>query len=123
MNDQATTLRAMATGDLSFSTTNVREFPTKENALRCLAITGGKGGVGKSNLSVNLALELGKLNKKVILLDADFGLANADLLCGVAPKFHLGHVISGVKTLEEIAIEISKTVQFEHEYIELPVNG
>lgn len=110
MNDQATTLRAMATGDLSFSTTNVHEFPAKENALRCLAITGGKGGVGKSNLSVNLALELGKLNKKVILLDADFGLANADLLCGVAPKFHLGHVISGVKTLEEIAIELSRTV-------------
>lgn len=78
--------------------------------MRCLAISGGKGGVGKSVLAVNLALELGSLGNHVSLLDADFGLANADLLCGVTPKHHLGHVVSGIKTLEEIEIKLSESV-------------
>ncbi|MEZ5425362.1 MAG: MinD/ParA family protein [Pyrinomonadaceae bacterium] len=78
--------------------------------MRCLAITGGKGGVGKSNLSVNLALELGKLGDRIGLLDADFGLANADLLCGVTPKFHLGHVVAGTKTVGDIKIELAEKV-------------
>lgn len=78
---------------------------------RCLAITGGKGGVGKSNLAVNLSLELGLLGNQVALLDADFGLANADLLCGVSPKYHLGHVIEGLKSLEEISIPLSEEVE------------
>lgn len=79
--------------------------------LRCLAVTGGKGGVGKSNLAVNLALGLGSLNKRVNLLDADFGLANVDLLCGVSPAFHLGHVVSGQKQLDEIIVELSENVR------------
>lgn len=78
---------------------------------RCLAITGGKGGVGKSNLAVNLALELGLLGNQVALLDADFGLANADLLCGVSPVYHLGHVVEGLKRLDEIAIPLSEEVE------------
>ncbi len=78
---------------------------------RSLAITGGKGGVGKSNLSVNLSLELGSLGNKVGLLDADFGLANADLLCGVAPKYHFGHVVDGFKQLDEITIALSENVE------------
>lgn len=77
---------------------------------RSIAITGGKGGVGKSNLSVNLSLELGSLGNKVGLLDADFALANADLLCGVSPNFHLGHVINGSKELDEITISLAETV-------------
>lgn len=77
---------------------------------RSIAITGGKGGVGKSNLSVNLSLELGSLGNKVGLLDADFALANADLLCGVSPNFHLGHVIAGAKELDEIVISLAETV-------------
>lgn len=78
---------------------------------RYVAVTGGKGGVGKSNLSVNLAIELGILNQKVGLLDADFGLANADLLCGITPNFHLGHVIRGIKDLDEIKLDIAENVQ------------
>jgi flagellar biosynthesis protein FlhG len=78
---------------------------------RSIAITAGKGGVGKSNFAVNLALEIGKLGKRVVLLDADFGLANADILCGLSPKFHLGHVISGIKKLDEILLEISDNVR------------
>ena len=76
----------------------------------CLAITGGKGGVGKSNLALNLALELGDLGNKVGLLDADFGLANIDLLCGVLPEFHLGHVVAGLKEVSNITIPLSDYV-------------
>lgn len=66
--------------------------------------------MGKSNLALNLALELGHLGKSVALLDADFGLANVDLLCGVLPNFHLGHVIAGIKQLAEIAIPLAPNV-------------
>ncbi|MEQ1604165.1 MAG: P-loop NTPase [Pyrinomonadaceae bacterium] len=78
---------------------------------RSIAVTGGKGGVGKSNLSVNLSLELGLLGNQVGLLDADFALANADLLCGVSPSFHLGHVIGGLKELDEITINLADSVR------------
>jgi flagellar biosynthesis protein FlhG len=87
---------------------NTTTQPAKKT--RSIAITAGKGGVGKSNFAVNLALELGKLNKTVLLLDADYGLANADLLCGLSPKFHLGHVVSGMKDLEDIMLELSDNV-------------
>lgn len=83
---------------------------TSQRKTRSIAITAGKGGVGKSNFAVNLAIEMGKLGKRVVLLDADFGLANADLLCGLTPKFHLGHVISGIKELEDIFLEVSENV-------------
>jgi flagellar biosynthesis protein FlhG len=77
---------------------------------RSIAITAGKGGVGKSNFAVNLALELGAQGKRVLLLDADYGLANADLLCGLSPKFHLGHVVSGIKELADITLELAENV-------------
>lgn len=106
--DQAATLRTMASESITSSAVS----STIETGLqsRSIAITGGKGGVGKSNLSVNLSLELGSLGNKVGLLDADFALANADLLCGVSPNFHLGHVIAGTKELDEIVISLGETV-------------
>ena len=79
--------------------------------VQTIAISGGKGGVGKSNLSVNLALELGLLGSEVALLDADLGLANADLLCGVTPNHHLGHVVAGWKRLDEIAVYLASNVR------------
>jgi flagellar biosynthesis protein FlhG len=82
----------------------------KAKKMHCLAISGGKGGVGKSNLAVNLSLELGALGNRVMLLDADFGLGNADLLCGVTPKFHLGHVLAGLVELGEIPISLAENV-------------
>ncbi len=113
MDDQAKTLRTMVMTmpPAANSSEDFQSVP-KGNApkMRCLAISGGKGGIGKSVLAVNLALELGALGNHVSLLDADFGLANADLICGVTPKYHLGHVVSGVKTLEEIEIKLSDSV-------------
>ncbi|MFM9904753.1 MAG: MinD/ParA family protein [Pyrinomonadaceae bacterium] len=109
MNDQATTLRAMASPGTATQPIEISSPNTKQR--RCLAITGGKGGVGKSNLSLNLALELGSLGNSVALLDADFGLANIDLLCGAVPDFHLGHVLTGLKDLDEVTIGLSDKVK------------
>ncbi len=62
---------------------------------RVFAITSGKGGVGKTNLSVNLAIAMARLGRRVVLIDVDIGLANADVLLNVNPRFHLGHVLGG----------------------------
>lgn len=69
-----------------------------------LAVTSGKGGVGKTNVVVNLAVALARLRHRVVVLDADFGLGNVDVMLGLAPEWHLGHVLSGEKTLPEIMV-------------------
>jgi flagellar biosynthesis protein FlhG len=66
-----------------------------ESRARVLAITSGKGGVGKTNVAVNLAIALVEMGKRVIVVDVDIGLANADVLLAVQPRLHLGHVLSG----------------------------
>lgn len=67
-----------------------------------IAITSGKGGVGKSNVAVNLAIRLSAAGKKVILLDADLGLANADVLCNVNLPWNLAHVINRQRDLKDV---------------------
>jgi flagellar biosynthesis protein FlhG len=78
---------------------------------RTIAVTGGKGGVGKSNIATNLALALAALNRRVALLDADLALANADVLLGLNPQYHLGHVLSGERTLAEVVIEVARNMR------------
>lgn len=72
---------------------------------RVVAVTSGKGGVGKSSIAVNLAIRLSMLGRRIVLLDADLGTANADVLCDLAPTANLAHVVAGRKSLEEIIIE------------------
>jgi flagellar biosynthesis protein FlhG len=72
---------------------------------RVIAVASGKGGVGKTNMAVNLSLALGKLGRQVILFDADLGLANADLLLGIQPRYNLTHFFSGGRSLNEIMCE------------------
>src|SRR3982751_4597698 len=70
-----------------------------------IAITSGKGGVGKSNVAVNLSIKLASAGKNVVLLDADLGLANADVLCNVDLPFNLSHVIARKKSLREVMVD------------------
>ncbi len=73
--------------------------------VQVLAVTSGKGGVGKTNVSVNLACALADLGQHVLLLDADLGLANVDVLLDLHPRYHLGHVLAGEVELDAIVLE------------------
>ncbi len=74
-------------------------------ALRTIAVASGKGGVGKTNVVVNLAVALGQRGQRVLVLDADLGLANVDTLLGLHPRATLRHVLRGERELAEILIE------------------
>lgn len=78
---------------------------------RVIAVTSGKGGVGKTNVVANLAVSLSELDRKVTILDADFGLANLDVLLGLTPRYHLGHVLIGSKALPEIMVQGPKGIR------------
>ena len=98
--DQASTLRKLA---------RLRETPDAPKpgvggAMRVIAITSGKGGVGKTNIVLNLCLALSRLKRRVLLLDADMGLANVDVLLGLTPKYTLEHVMNGQKEVNEIML-------------------
>ena len=76
-----------------------------QQPVQVIAVTSGKGGVGKSNVTVNLAVTLAQGGDKVMVMDADMGLANIDVLLGLTPGQNLSHVINGECTLEETIIE------------------
>jgi flagellar biosynthesis protein FlhG len=73
--------------------------------VRVIAVTGGKGGVGKTSVAVNLAAALARRGRRVVLMDGDLGLANADVLLGLSPPYTLAHVLSGERSLEEVLVE------------------
>lgn len=73
--------------------------------VKVISVTGGKGGVGKSNVTVNIAISLAKMGKKVMIMDADLGLANIDIMLGLRVTRNLSHVIRGECSLDEIILE------------------
>ncbi|AEP30445.1 MinD/ParA family ATP-binding protein [Brumicola nitratireducens] len=88
IEDQASSLRKM----------------NKSKLIKVMAVTGGKGGVGKTNVSLNLAISLAKQGKRVLVLDADLGLANVDVLLGLRVDKNLSHVLRGECTLDDILV-------------------
>ncbi len=81
-----------------------RSVKQGEPHIQVIAVTSGKGGVGKTNVVANLGYALTRLNKRVLVLDADIGLANIDVLLGLSPRYNLQHVLSGEKSISEIII-------------------
>lgn len=73
-----------------------------ERTARVITVTSGKGGVGKTSLSVNLAIQLRRLGKRVIVFDADFGLANIEIMLGIRPKYNLADLMYRGKSIEDI---------------------
>jgi len=99
MKDQAEKLRSLA-----------REM--KPFDFQVVSITSGKGGVGKTSFTVNLAYQLQKLGKTVLILDADLALANVDILLGERPKYNLLHLLEGEKNINEIIWESKYGLKF-----------
>jgi flagellar biosynthesis protein FlhG len=106
--DQATNLRKMIKGE-SVKVHQLRKgdsdgSPLAVDGPKVFAITSGKGGVGKTNVVGNLAIAFQKLGKKVLIFDADLGLANIDIIYGLNPKYNIDHVIKGEKELSQIIV-------------------
>lgn len=96
--DQASELRRLMQ--------SVRPTVSMPRRARVIAVASGKGGVGKTNCAVNLALCLAQRGLSVLLVDADLGTANADLLLRLDARFNLGHVLSGQKTMDEVVVTV-----------------
>lgn len=98
VTDQASRLRQMVQRE------SAQEADSTGRAVS-IAITGGKGGVGKTTVAANLAIALSMLGRRVVLLDADYALANIDVLLGFSPRFTIEHVLSGERSIGEIIVE------------------
>lgn len=79
--------------------------------VQVIAVTGGKGGVGKTSVAINLATAMAGAGKRVLLLDGDLGLANVDVLLGLSPRRTLAHVIDGSCTLDDVIVEAAQGFQ------------
>ena len=95
---------------------NLRELVGKKQEIRVISVASGKGGVGKSSISVNLAVVMSRLNMHVLIVDADFGLANVDVMLGVTTKYDVSHFLRGERTLNEI-------IQLGHEGVRFISGG
>ncbi len=83
---------------------SIRRMPKKQTPVRVVTVTSGKGGVGKTNVSVNLAMALSNAGKRVTIMDADLGLGNIDVLLGLHPQYNLNQVINGEQQLDDIIV-------------------
>ena len=77
---------------------------SRPHPVQVIAVTGGKGGVGKSNVSVNLGIALSQMGRRVVLLDADLGLANIDVLLGITASRNLSDVLAGECDLRDVLV-------------------
>ncbi len=84
--------------------TSIQRMPKQKTPVRVITVTSGKGGVGKTNVSVNLAMALSNAGKRVTIMDADLGLGNIDVLLGLHPQYTLNHVIEGEQQLDDVIV-------------------
>ncbi len=105
MEDQASELRELMQKRLERQDSNNNTSSANNHKTRIIAVTSGKGGVGKTNLSVNMAIAYSQAGKKVILIDGDLGMANVNILIGSAPKANLLDVMNNRYTMSEIVCD------------------
>ncbi|MDR0313387.1 MAG: MinD/ParA family protein [Treponema sp.] len=107
MEDQAEKLREIMRHEKQADHSKKNASPEKRerSGSRIIAVASGKGGVGKTNVSVNMALAYARLGKKVVVMDADLGLANVNVMLRMNPRYNLYHVIRRQKTMKEIMAE------------------
>ncbi len=106
--DQAETLRTLSKQDKTSITGAGNQGMKKSSPrhdVRMISVTSGKGGVGKTNIAANLAYLLSRMNKRTMILDADAGLANIDVILGINSPYNLSHVLNGEKLLAETLVE------------------
>lgn len=84
----------------------------QKNLARVITVTSGKGGVGKSSISVNLAIELARMGKRVLIMDVDFGLANIEVMLGIRPEYNLADMMFRGKSLADIVIKGPEGIGF-----------
>lgn len=99
MVDQAEDLRKMMGNSVAYQQ-------------RVIAVASGKGGVGKTNLAINLGISIAKYDKRVIVMDADLGLANVNVILGKIPEYNLFHVMKGMKRMRDIIINTEYGIDF-----------
>jgi flagellar biosynthesis protein FlhG len=110
MNDQAEMLRKIV--NMKSDNRQDNTGSGSDKIARVITVTSGKGGVGKTNITINLALALSKKGLKVAILDADFGLANIDVLFGIIPKYTLLDLIHDEKNIFEILTDGPDNIKF-----------
>ena len=102
--DQAAGLRKMVTMETAVPSETVVKNNVRSTPFRVISVTSGKGGVGKTSITANLAVAFQRFNKRVLILDADLGLANMDIMLGINPRYTISNVLSGEKSLEDVIV-------------------
>jgi len=111
MEDQAEQLRELMRAKNNGTQSAAPGNSKQSRKTRIITVASGKGGVGKTNVSVNMALAYARLGKKVIVMDADLGLANVNVMLNMIPKYNLYHVIRKQKTMKDILLDTEYGIQ------------